>query len=559
MLNVAFAGHNRPEDLGDPDEAEAGLDAAFRLLCTVSPTEMRLFTGLAEGDYAAARAWRRACTGTIHAVYPYLDMQPPADIAALAGAETRLDGAALDEVGRNPHLAQSRWLIGAADLLVVVWNGEAGRGAGGTADAVWLALEQNLPVLWYKPGDPGKLRLIRSEEMEDGFGFLEFLEQLKRDIPPLVIPADELSLRGALVGAATSPDSLQELDPGADPAASPLDPLLRRTLWRSYANFRKLLGGRPAPGPPPTPIPDDLQAQAGFKLMTDAFHYADGRANRLSAAHRSQQLLLLGLAIVAAATGSLPDLNPDLKIWAVLGELVLGLSALGAWSAATRATRHERWGRSRRLAEQLRLERVCWALGVSTVVERSNSGAGPAAGAARHVRRLAGIPTGNYDPDRVRVWGGWAMDEMVRGQAAYHHGQGGLNHRISHRMHRFEDFTFLAFIFVLASFAIAYFTLLAFGGHHMPPWVGGAVEMMGAVVPAFGAASLAMEATLAFSEQAYRSHLLADKLHHLADMVTPDSRLDQLQLIAKTASRLQMEQEDRWTQDTVRQSLMRGG
>ena len=83
--------------------------------------------------------------------------------------------------------------------------------------------------------------------------------------------------------------------------------------------------------------------------------------------------------------------------------------------------------------------------------------------------------------------------------------------------------------------------------------------MTGAIVPAIGAASLALEATLSFDEQGRRSDLLAQQLGAIAAELGETPRLDRLQRAAKAAIRLQTSQEDRWTDEAVRRRLFRVG
>jgi hypothetical protein len=559
LIQIAFAGHNRPDDLGDPAAAERDLKAAFAMMASAGLTQGRLLTGYARGaDRLAARLWRECGLGPIHVVQPFLADEAEAGHEPPTSLYTLLDGEACEAAGRNPYLAQTRWLIGSADMLITVWTGEHARGAGGTADAVRLALEHNLPVLWVKPGDAEAVRLIRPQYLPDDFGFLEFLEQLEHRKPPLVVRATAEGLAEALVQL--------ELDPGEDEAdeagSSPirgLDLWLQRGLWRTYNLFRRVVGGRAENHRDAVEPPEDLRVQPGFRLLSEAYLKADLEATRLAAVHRSQQILLLAAALLAAAIGSAPAVWPGFKIYAVLIELSLALAALSVWTGAVRANRHHRWGGMRRLAEQLRLERAGWALGISTVgSRRDDAGGGVAAAAARRVRRRAGLAVGAFDADRVRRWGAWAMDELLVGQAHYHRSQGRLNQRIAHRIHAFENFTFAFFIAVLAAFAIAY-GISASLGQHMPHWVGGAVLMAGAIVPAMGAASLALEATLGFSEHSQRSLDLADALNQLIASLDPDPTLDTYQKSARAAVQLESLKEDRWSEDSDRRRLFRGG
>ena len=550
---IAFAGHNRPSDLGDRPQAARALAAAFDLLAEAGLARAQLLTGMAEGaDTLAAAAWSAAGLGRIHAVYPYLDAKAPALSNTLIQAATWLDGAAMEAAGRSAHLAQTHWLIGAADLLVVLWNGKRTRGAGGTADAVRLALQGGLAVLWIQPAATAGARLIQPPDASQGYDFMELIEQLERGDTALSEPATAQTLAAVLAARGLGrPGDLPRAQP-----MGPLDRLLHATLWRAYASFRRVLGGPVRTIVPPSRAPDDLARQTGFVALTNAYETADNQANQLAAVHRSLQLFLLFAAVAATAIGSAPSVWPEIKIYAVLGELALALLAVAIWSGAARASRHERWSEARRLAEQLRLERAAWALGLSSV--ESRDAPGPAAGAARALRRAAGSATGAFDADRVTRWGGWAIDELVGSQAAYHHHQGRRNERIAHRVHLAENGIFAAFIFVLAGFAIAWL-LTPMVEQELPHWVGGAVMMLGAIVPAIGAAGLALEATLAFSEQGQRSLFLAGRLAVISASLTNPPRLDDFQRAARAAMRLHSAQEDRWGEEATRRRLLRGG
>ena len=546
FAQVAFAGHNRPEDLGDPAAALVGLRRAFAMLAEAGVSQARLVTGLAPGaDLLAARAWRDQGLGPIHAVFPFLDapFEPGSD--ALVESSTWLDGRGSEAMGRNPHLSQTRWLIGAADLLVVVWTGEHARGAGGTADAVRLALEHGIPVLWAQPGERAALRIIRPEHLDEDFGFLEFLDELQFAREPLVRAATPKALHDALADLGLG-DVHDEIEP---PAASRGEP-----HSNVYRLFRRWLGGRSIPfaGAPP---PSDLLAQPGFARLTQAYAAADARASALGSVHRSHQLILLGVAILMAFVGSASALWPEIKLASVTGELLLAVFALLLWADAERGRRNERWGHARRLAEDLRRERVAWAIGVSTVPHGIGlSSVKP----ARHVRRLAGLPSGAFGPERVAAWGAWAVDELIAGQAHYHRGQSIINGRIAHRVHQVEN----ASLAILMSGLLVY-VAAAFGmsilGAEAPHWLGGLVTVAGAIVPAIGAAGLALEATLSLGEQAQRSRVLAGRLDILAKDVGAAARLEAVQAAAKAAIRLQQQQEDHWTEGAVRRRLFRGG
>lgn len=549
FTQVAFAGHNRPEDLGDPAHVSAGLDAAFAMLSQAGVDEARLITGLAPGaDLLAATAWTAAGLGPVHGVFPFLDDTVEVPTARLMEAGTWLDGRATESLGRSAYLAQTRWLVGAADLLAVVWTGEHARGAGGTADAVRLALEHGVPVLWIKPGEAESLRLIRPEHLAEDFGFLEFLDELRFGRAPLVQDATPEALH----------EVLADLGLRHEGAHAPKNqaPTQRGFIrhWRAYAVFRRTLGGK-APPFEAVPTPADLLAEPGFIRLTEAHALADSEANRLGAVHRSHQVILLGVAILATIAGTVSGVWPQTELPMVLIELALALGAFVVWMGAERGRRHHLWGESRRLAEDLRLERVAWALGVNTAPHRASLLSSSTQ--ARRARRQAGLPRGAFGPERVMAWGSWAVDELIAGQAAYHRGQSMINGRVSHRIHQLENGSFGILMVVLVSYVATTVGMAAFG-RDGPHWLAGLVGVAGAIVPAIGATCLALEAALALGEQAERSRVLARRLDAIVADLGPATSLEAYQAAAKAAIRLQRAQENHWTEGAERRRLIRG-
>jgi hypothetical protein len=545
-VQVAFAGHNRPGDLGDKEVLAGELKAAFAMLVAAGVSEARLLTGLARGaDIMAARAWRETGLGPVHAVFSFLTDTPGRNAGDLMEHGTWLDGAAARDSGRNPYLAQTRWLIGAADLLVVVWTGKHARGAGGTADAVRLALEHGVPVLWIQPGGAGP-QLIRPERLEEDFGFLEFLEQLTFAGTRLVQPGTPASLHRALADLGL----VRRLEPLAAELADAEGP----PVARAYRLFRRVLGGRAVPRRP-HPAPADLQDQPGFVRLTHAHARADRQANELGAVHRSHQVILLMVAILAAAAGSASALWPAVKITMVSLELGLAIVALMIWRDSERGRRHQRWGEARRLAEDLRLERAAWAIGLSTAPHGVHL---TSTADARHERRMAGLPTGQFDQTRIEAWGQWALDQLVAGQSAYHHQQSAILGRISHRVDQLDIFSFSALLATLVVYLGAV-AVMAIVGLDTPHWLSGIVFMASAIVPALGAAGLALEATLSLGEEAQRSSMLAQRLDALASDAGLGAGLSAYQAVASAAIRLQRVQEDHWTEGAVRRRLVRGG
>ncbi|HEY4308803.1 MAG TPA: hypothetical protein VGN12_05060 [Pirellulales bacterium] len=64
-----------------------------------------------------------------------------------------------DEQRNEGYMAAGRWVVDACEMLIVVWNGKAAAGHGGTGDVVAYALSHGRPVIWINselPATPPK-------------------------------------------------------------------------------------------------------------------------------------------------------------------------------------------------------------------------------------------------------------------------------------------------------------------------------------------------------------------------------------------------------------------
>jgi len=172
VLNVGITGH-RAGALTAPlvQSLQPVVDEVFRQLrnavlmiqeaedefCSITPAELRLHTGLATGaDQIAARSARS--TGyLVRALLPFdadeyrNDFEPGDELdefeRALGDADevVALSGDRADAVGA--YVLVGRSLVEAADILIAIWDGAEGRGPGGTAHVVELALQSGVPVI----------------------------------------------------------------------------------------------------------------------------------------------------------------------------------------------------------------------------------------------------------------------------------------------------------------------------------------------------------------------------------------------------------------------------
>ena len=172
VLNVGITGH-RASVLTAPllETLMPVVDAVFQQLrdatlkiqdaedafSSSTPAELRLHTGLATGADQIAAKSARSSGYSVRAWLPFEADEYRNDFApgdeldefemALSDADevVSLPGDRADAAGAYVLVGQS--LIEAADVLVAIWDGEEGRGPGGTAHVVELALQSSVPVI----------------------------------------------------------------------------------------------------------------------------------------------------------------------------------------------------------------------------------------------------------------------------------------------------------------------------------------------------------------------------------------------------------------------------
>jgi hypothetical protein len=125
--------------------------------CSATAPDLRLHTALATGADQLAAICGRSSGYFVRALLPF----EPSDYREDFAPGEELDSfeqalAAADEIvalpGHRSDLEAAYVLVGeslveTADVLIAIWDGEAGRGPGGTAEVVELALRNNVPVI----------------------------------------------------------------------------------------------------------------------------------------------------------------------------------------------------------------------------------------------------------------------------------------------------------------------------------------------------------------------------------------------------------------------------
>lgn len=395
---------------------------------------LRLLSGLAEGaDRLGAEAALAAPGWTLHAVLPYAtadylsEFQEPESTAACAGlleaaaGVTELDGVP----GRFDAYRPLEWaLVEMADLLIAVWDGEAPRGAGGTAHVVAAARLADVPVVrvdardgasaWLD--DTGRLDQGRAGGMDAVSAAIATLLQGPGDPGPADRYFGELGARGV---PARLYDRVVAVATGHRiPAVGPMerDPGAERTT-----RLRDVMTTLPPP-----------VAEAAAGGFGPLLGWSDALATWYAALHRRSFTALFLLASMAVAFGVAARVLPlagdeFLGHASEVGEVVALLAMLVVLHRARRGAWQQRWLDYRALAERARHLWLLWPVVRTTEHSRSprdrvdgDPRAGWVAWLVRSTVRAADLPTGSLGGAYPRLVRDWLGQTEVASQRAFH-------------------------------------------------------------------------------------------------------------------------------------------
>jgi hypothetical protein len=157
-------------------EATLRLQESEAAFCSSTAARLRLHTPLATGADQIAAICARSSGYFVRALLPFEPIEYRKDFApgeeldtfeqALAAADeiAALPGDRCDLQGAYVLVGES--LVGTADIMIAIWDGEEGRGPGGTAHVVELALRSSVPVI-HIDIDPGSDE-VRVRALVDG-------------------------------------------------------------------------------------------------------------------------------------------------------------------------------------------------------------------------------------------------------------------------------------------------------------------------------------------------------------------------------------------------------
>jgi hypothetical protein len=562
VLNIGITGH-RVDRLTETMEpaARRRVTEVLELLTTVvgevhlkgaawfngDKPELRLVSALAEGaDTLCAKVglelgYRLDCPLPFEASVYAQDFQTSKSLAEFEGLLARADRV-LELPGERAASVAAYSLVGgailgSADILVAIWNGQGSGGRGGTGDVVASALSMGKPVIhipldpsepialmWQGEGPAGGSWHSALEPPAEPFDHAHVVEALSAILLPpneagehaaldaFLVEREQLLLRRieypmllAVTGAAKLKSSAWRKDPYL-PAT--------RSDW---ARFDSHWQGR---------IPPDR-----YNLLEQGYAWVDNLANRFAQSFRSGHVVnfvFSALAVALALLGYL--IGGKVKVAFVIGELLLIAAIVANTRVGHAESWQQRWLDYRQLAERLRPMRSLRLLAVARPPAVS---ATSRTGNRRWIDWYAGciwrqlaMPQGRIDQEQLRRLTDLLIKEEVGPEIAYHQRNSHRMQHVNHKLHQFGSVCFIATVLLCVGFLVSTMLLDANTAKATAIYF----TVATAILPAFGTAAYGLRVQGDFAGSSARSAATADALQLLV------SELDTHPSLARTAA-----------------------
>lgn len=521
-----------------------------------APPRLVLLSALAEGtDRLAASVALELGGWELHAVLPFdvsayeADFRSPdsppeslpefRSLLSRASHCTTLDGV---PGSFDAYVPLGRVLVDQSDLLIAVWDGQRGRGPGGTANVVARARRDVVPLVRLDTADPGSAWLESSDLPDDGRG--AGLDGLAARIEPLLAPP-------------TPPQGWQEWFSERVPRRrrsvaydrvvaffhDPARPAHPGGLWARVARALRVRTEPPADPARMTEIawqqqwhamPPELRHQV-IRNFSALHGWADQLARWYASAFRQSFTWVFLLAWIATLSALLIAIGLDVPL--LIGGSLVGVvevTVLGVVYVVVRRARrhryHERWLDYRSLAERVRHLSILWPLARTTSLMRLPPLAVPGdpkhswiAWLLRATAREAGLLPGALDEAHALACRQVLADAELRPQQAFHRAALHRAEDVKGPLERLGERLFLW----AAAIALLHVVLGLIGHHWMSllrllPAVEVGLAILGVSLPTIGASVHGFLGTGDFEGMATRAADLAPRLQEL------EGRLDRL-------------------------------
>jgi hypothetical protein len=414
-------------------------------------------------------------------------------------------------------------MLAQSDILIALWDGEPGRGPGGTAAVIDQAVRQGIPVIHVDPGG-GPTRVLWSAFDHLGSERLELADAPSR-------PCDDemlQKLREDLLQPPSDPDQRRALEAYLAEHERRLRPRLEYPLLLAVTGIHGLKRSHlfVAPYDEKTRTdwspfhthltPLDIDSQGLLNDIQDAFSWSDQLADHYAQIYRGGTILNYVAAATAVLLALVGVLAPEIKPILLALELVSLAGLIANTVIGNRRQWHRRWLDYRYLAEQLRSMRSLKLVGAFG--PRMGANAQAAATMpwtdwyAAAIWRGLGLPPNLRDElDVERVVAGVAAHELEP-QIRYHESNSHRMHTLDERLHKAGT---ALFVISLAASLLGLLGYLA-----SVPLVlesGEVLTVVGAALPTIGAALFGIRGQSDFMGAARRSEETARRLRRTRD------------------------------------------
>lgn len=509
--------------------------------------ELRLISAIAEGadrlcaDVGLELGYRLDCPLPFEASAYAEDFTEPGSRSLFEALIARADRV-LELPGEraNPEAAYSLVggaILGSADLLVAIWNGQGSGGRGGTGEVVASALSMGKPVV-HIPLDPAEpIRLMWQGEGPAGGSWHSALESppepfdaehLDAAISAILLPPDEAGERAALNAFLVEREELllRRIEYPMLLAVTGVSKLTS-SAWRKtpylpatrsdWARFDPFWQGR---------IPPDR-----FGLLEHGYAWVDNLANRFAQSFRSGHVVNFAFSALAVALALLGYLiGGKVKVAFVIGELLLIAAIVANTRVGHAESWQQRWLDYRQLAERLRPMRSLRLLAVARPPAVS---ATSRTGNRRWIDWYAGciwrqlaMPQGRIDRPQLTRLTDLLIKEEVGPEIAYHHRNSHRMSHVNHKLHQFGSICFVTTVLLCVGFLVSNLFLDAETAKKAAIYF----TVATATLPAFGTAAYGLRVQGDFAGSSARSAATADALQELV------TELDSHPSLARTAA-----------------------
>lgn len=530
-ISFGLTGH-RPDRLGknnlsgvrrSVDELLASVEAQFP---QYPPQAFRLVTALAEGadaigaEVAIARGWR------LDSILPffrehYIEDFPlgaPRDKFERGLASSlsvfELDGQVGEAFKSQAYERAGRVMLTQSDVLIAVWDGGPSRGRGGAPQVVAEAVLEGIPVVHLYPDSTQSAQLLW-----DGLTEVDLGQQSLDTVARASIAVLPALLANMVVPETENELSIERFEKLAERRwtimlAYPLLLALVGVRGLRRADFRQSSIGDGIPAP--SSGGSEFAARFAAALVP-RFNHANAVAEQYAQAFRSGYVANFALAAVAVVLSLLGLVLPTGFKPLLLGmELTAIAAILIQTRRGNRAQWHGIWLDSRALSERLRCLGLSVQLGDLEL--RLSSGRAPpwVADYLNATARTVGMPTGRIDDDYL---GGVrdALIALIDDQEAYLRREASRMHKLEHRLHMAGTT-----LFALTALTCAGFLLLKIGMAHAVSPYSSLATIVGAALPAIGAAIYGIRMQGDFAGIAERDSALAAEMATIRTVTEAD-------------------------------------